>query len=230
MIIEFSDIKYQPGHARNCATFKKQNILRYINFILEKDFIKFPENHPEELIPGDVFLFQNQVIAVESEDELLLVFSETGGNALQRIYTEYIESELTIMSPSPFEAEVPGLEDEEFGPKISWEAVNSVPKECKETWTAPFGVYRLFKNKLIPGRGFIKNWTLKVKYQNLRHFIRESELYFIPKGIMYNPETIDPSVIGDIALHAIKQIYSETERIVERSENIDEPEEEKEEA
>lgn len=120
MIIEVLAQKYRCGCEKGMADLVIPGILVKLNAVIEWDFCRFPEeikhekkdsadeNSEEievrtelrdflgedpELKPGNCFLYKGQVIAVDSADRLILVVSETGYGALDRIYEENFKTE-----------------------------------------------------------------------------------------------------------------------------------------
>ena len=122
MIIAISPEKYRVGSNRGIIALDEPGILNKLNSIIEWKWCKFPkrvESDPNDkektvtveikdflgdepsLQPGNIFLFDGNVIAVDSPDRLVLILSETGPYALKRIYDEVIKTELDYFFGHP---------------------------------------------------------------------------------------------------------------------------------
>ena len=112
MVIEVLEQKYKVGCNRGMGYIEKNYLLTQLNTIIEWSFCTFPKHENEdgeevedrkflgedpELKPGDVFLFEGQIIAIDSEKRMVLIVSETGRKALDRIWTDVIEPEIEMI-------------------------------------------------------------------------------------------------------------------------------------
>ena len=92
------------------------------------------ENEPE-LKPGNCFLLNGQVIAVDSVDRLVLIVSETGAGALNRLWKECIEPEIDLVFNS-YDTE-----------KVDWKVVeenqNVVENEYDQTCKVTSNIYKI---------------------------------------------------------------------------------------
>lgn len=96
-----------------------------------------------ELKPGDCFLFEGQFIAVDAEDRLVLMVSQTGRGALDRLWEERIKPEMElIFNNYPIE-------------KVEWKALTQEP-DLENDWDReiriPYHTYRIFREHFIDGR------------------------------------------------------------------------------
>ena len=99
MKIDFLKQKYKVNCDRGLAKEECPGILGILNNIINWDKSTTQEEDkpvPRELKPGDCFLFDGQIVAVNDSDTLILVFSESGPLGLSRIIKEVIlpENEL----------------------------------------------------------------------------------------------------------------------------------------
>lgn len=217
MLIQFLNQKYAPGHSNDRPTLTKPNLITCLNLIIEWDYVKLPEDHEPLLQPGDVFTYgsSKQIIAVDSDETLVLILSETGPLALERLWADHWEPELNFL-------DAPSLGGD---PEVSWNAVSEVPSGATETFTLDYGLYRAFKERLITGRGFINDWTIEVTYKNPKAWVIEPKSFYLTKiGIKYNPNEIEDDLKEYFFFQSLREIWDDTERILPP-----EPEEKKEE-
>lgn len=116
-----------------------------------------------ELKPGNVFLYKGQVIAVDSPDRLVLIVSETGSGALDRIYEENMKVEFDLF-----------YNDYQID-SVTYKVIEDgiVPPEFDEVYSVPYNLYKIWKERFLEGRGFLeKGLCLKV--------VMESEDFVFP--------------------------------------------------
>lgn len=99
-----------------------------------------------ELKPGNVFLYKGQVIAVDSPDRLILIVSETGCGALDRIYEENMKTEFDLMF-NDYQIE-----------NVTYKVVEDgvIPPEYDMTFPVPYNLYNIWKERFVAGRGFLE--------------------------------------------------------------------------
>lgn len=123
MIITCLNQKYNCGCGRGYSSITEDDLLTKLNTVIEWDFCDWPKIlKPEaeskgvkdltdedftacdkiygdqpELKPGDCFVYDGNVIAVDSKDTLVLVVTETGAGAIKRIFEEVINFEFKLL-------------------------------------------------------------------------------------------------------------------------------------
>lgn len=178
MVISVLDQKYKCGCNKGISAIEEPSLLSKLNSIIEWNFCTFPSKketitekvindsgeeveesstvevedrnflgEEPELKPGNVFLFDEQIIAVDSNQRLVLIVSPTGYNALDRIYKEIIEVE--------FEQFFGGGEVN----SVDWKVIEDgiIPEKFDITYSVPYHKYKIWKDKFIDGRSFVKN-------------------------------------------------------------------------
>ena len=174
MIIEVLSQKYNCGCNKGMTAIEKPNLLSRLNMVIEWDFCRFPEkvvkeksdpNNPDseeieklvenreflgaepELKPGNVFLYKGQVIAVDSEDRLVLIVSETGYGALERIYEDDFKVEFELI-----------FNDYSVN-DVTWKVVEDgvISNDYDITHPVPYNLYNIWKERFIAGRGFLEH-------------------------------------------------------------------------
>lgn len=221
MIIEVLSQKYRCGCERGMAEFVLPEILIKLNSIIEWDFCRFPEEIVQEkadptdensqvverkiekrnflgddpeLKPGNCFLYKGQVIAVDSEDRLILIVSETGYGALDRIYEENLKTEFEMMF-NEFNVE-----------DVKWEVEESgiIPDEFDEVYQVPYNYYNIWKERFVAGRGFISpGLCLKVTMES-DTFWGPLDFYMLDWSVRYKSSQLEPDEVE----YAVKELLS----------------------
>lgn len=221
MIIEVLSQKYRCGCERGMAEFVLPGILIKLNSIIEWDFCRFPEEIVQEkadptdensqvverkiekrnflgddpeLKPGNYFLYKGQVIAVDSEDRLILIVSETGYGALDRIYEENLKTEFEMMF-NEFNVE-----------DVKWEVEESgiIPDEFDEVYQVPYNYYNIWKERFVAGRGFISpGLCLKVTMES-DTFWGPLDFYMLDWSVRYKSSQLEPDEVE----YAVKELLS----------------------
>ena len=221
MIIEVLSQKYRCGYERGMAEFVLPGILIKLNSIIEWDFCRFPEEIVQEkadptdensqvverkiekrnflgddpeLKPGNCFLYKGQVIAVDSEDRLILIVSETGYGALDRIYEENLKTEFEMMF-NEFNVE-----------DVKWEVEESgiIPDEFDEVYQVPYNYYNIWKERFVAGRGFISpGLCLKVTMES-DTFWGPLDFYMLDWSVRYKSSQLEPDEVE----YAVKELLS----------------------
>lgn len=222
MIIEVLSQKYRCGCERGMAEFVLPGILIKLNSIIEWDFCRFPEEIVQEkadptdensqvverkiekrnflgddpeLKPGNCFLYKGQVIAVDSEDRLILIVSETGYGALDRIYEENLKTEFEMMFINEFNVE-----------DVKWEVEESgiIPDEFDEVYQVPYNYYNIWKERFVAGRGFISpGLCLKVTMES-DTFWGPLDFYMLDWSVRYKSSQLEPDEVE----YAVKELLS----------------------
>lgn len=222
MIIEVLQQMYQCGSNKGINFLEKATLLPKLNSIIEWDFCKFPtkivkvdgqEDKQEEnreflgtepeLKPGNCFLFKGQVIAVDSIDRLILLFSDTGYNALERIWNDYIKVELN-MNFNDFNTE-----------NVIWNAVEN-DKEVDEfdgDFKAPYSIYNIWKERFVSGRGFLeKNMKIKIS-MNSDNFIWPIDLILMDWSVKYKTKQLENDEVELAVKECLTWFYNKYKRI-----------------
>src|SRR5574344_1048885 len=115
MIITILTQKYRCGSNKGMNCMESEGLLNKINSIIEWDFSKKnvksvnsegkkeekKEDIPEDerkLKPGMSLITDGQLIAIDTENKIYLITSETGVYALNRLYNDVISVEYEIKS------------------------------------------------------------------------------------------------------------------------------------
>lgn len=242
MIIEVLAQKYRCGCEKGMADLVIPGILVKLNAVIEWDFCRFPEeikhekkdpadeNSEEievrtelrdflgedpELKPGNCFLYKGQVIAVDSADRLILVVSETGYGALDRIYEENFKTEFEMIF-NDYE-----IED------VKWEVndTGEVPTEYDETYKVPYNLYNIWKERFVSGRGFISPGLCLKVVMNSDSFTMPLEFYMLDWSIRYKSSQLEPDEVEYATKQLLSWFYDNYKRVKPLERRKDEQEE-----
>lgn len=206
MIIEVLKQKYKCGCNRGINKFSQSNLLMKLNTVIEwqysrgkENLIKKDEADPE-LQPGDVFLYKGQVVGVNDQDSLVLVVSETGAFALQRLWDEHISVEIGLMfNSNPLDL------------TLRYEAVSSYPTDFEE-YRPEYKLYNIFRERFINGRGFEPDFCIKVEI-NSDDYLISPIVYLRRWSILYDPEEFEASQLPELSKTIVSWFYENTTRI-----------------
>ena len=143
--------------------------------ILEEDR-EFLGPEPE-LKPGDCFLMEGQVIAVESKDELVLVLSETGPTALERLWKEKWEPEINMLFNFP----QPELVEWRIGEE------NEIPGDYEEG-RVEYVYQKIWKDRFARGRLTDSGVLLKCKVTMSDYLLYPITIFLKDWSFLYSPD------------------------------------------
>ena len=169
-------------------------------YIEDREFL----GHEPELKPGDCFLFEGQVIAVDEDDRLVLITSETGGLALQRVWEDIIEPEIDmIFNDFPIN-------------DVEWEewTKDQIPANY-EVVTPSYKYYKIWKDHFVSGR-FEDNDDLCIKCEiDTDDLIMPTTVYMHKWNVRYDPnDFMDENQAKDIMTQVISWFYQYENRKV----------------
>lgn len=163
-----------------------------------------------ELKPGNCFLFKGQVIAVDSIDRLVLIVSETGRGALNRIWEEDIKTELDLKFNN-YETN-----------DISWnvsEDLNNDIKEFDGDYKVPYNIYRIWKDHFVEGRGFLKTGLAIKVNMDSDNFIWPIDLLLMDWSVKYKTQQLEEDEIKSAVNECLAWFYNKYNRIKPAIEN-----------
>ena len=228
MIITVLPSKYRCGSNRGITAIEYPGLVVKLNQIINWNLSTFPfktKENPDDpdvedreflgsdpkLVPGSMFIYrEGQVIACDSDDRLVLVMSETGPLALQRIYDEEISLEFD-------------LKFNYWGGDVKFEKAErkDIPDTYK-SYTVPYYLMMIFKNYFLLGRDYPrKNLCLRCTLDS-DNYIMPVTLYMQDWTISYNPSEVFDEQIEDTAKELIAWFYNNFEPIkIEDSKSIE---------
>ena len=200
MVITVLRDKYNCGSNRGITYIEYPNLLGKLNQIIHWHLSTFPlklKEKPEdpdvedreflgkepELKPGNMFVYDGQVFAIDSPERIVLAVSETGALAVERFVKDIVEVELELQRGDP-----------EYTTKdVQVTEIQKLPDELSEVepYSLPY-----YKEKI---------WREKTKLPRMFQAIFRSGLSFLPvriwfKGnhVYYYPDEVEPEIIEDL--------------------------------
>lgn len=233
MIIELTSQKYKAGCGKGLDHYEEPNLLDKLNYLIEWDFCKMPVSLVEtveqevdgenvkiniyeeqkervtELKIGDTFLFNNQILAIDSEERIVLVYSGTGRGALGRFIEEVFHPEYRMMY---------GNKDVE----VDWELYSGDEKMFDTSLSIPYVDYRIWKDRFVAGRDdlvrrksdnkLLIKVTAKVEgfLLPIDFLLGEWEAYYMSSEF----DEEDHEMLGDIVRYTLAYFVKRYERLV----------------
>lgn len=158
-----------------------------------------------ELKPGNCFLLNGQVIAVDSVDRLVLIVSETGAGALNRLWEECIEPEINLVFNS-YDTE-----------KVDWKVVEenqeAVEKEYDQTYKVPYNLYKIWKDHFVEGRGFLKKGLMIEAKMESDTFVFPVELLLEDWSVKYKSLQLEEDEVEYAVKECLCWFYNKYPRI-----------------
>lgn len=197
MIITVLTQKYNCGCNKGISKEETPDLLKKLNKSIQWDKVTWPEKekdvpytdylgNPPQLKPGDTFLWDGNVFAIDDENSIVLIVSETGPLSIKRFinclnydYKYKLSTEGTNINELDMEV-------------IPWEE----PGEDLEESRVKYTNYTCVKNRLNAPEVLKK---IRIKINNLSlPVILPTVLYIEGQKILYNPEEIDPNILEDV--------------------------------
>lgn len=214
MIINRLPQKYRCGCERGVSEYKRSNILAFLNSVVEWPWSSDhnPDSPKDTIIPGDVLELQSvtgtkTICAVDSEDRLVQIVSETGPFALKRFCEEFVipEYELSTQDTSSLD-------------KISWELVedDSILQDPKlELFNFPDYIkFRIIQDRIIPKDLQSRHFIYRFKFSHDLMFDIESEILVTNKCIYYLEDNIiSPDSLSDCWEDILGYLYQHVDRV-----------------
>lgn len=170
--------------------------------ILEEDK-KFLGEEPE-LKPGNCFFYNGQVIGIDTEERLVLLVTETGPLAIQRLWDDVIEPELTIVyNDSPVD-------------KVTWELIEEkdLPQEIElEEKRIAYKYWEIWRERFVKGR-LDGNFKTPIKCTiDSEDFLLPITVYLKPWSFLYSPEDmVDDKMTEEVIMQILSWFIENYDR------------------
>lgn len=198
MIITILPQKYDCDCNKGITIESTPNLVKKLNKIIQWDKVTWPEKEegkPDKeflgiqpnLKPGDMLLWDGNILAIKDENSVVLIVTETGPYSVKR-FVELVNNENSIETLNNNSTELVVEE-------LDWD--NNPPQNYIELRVG-YSKYRIFKEGCNNPEILKKN-KLKIKNTSLP-IILPTTLYVDGQGIKYNPEEINSNTILDVAL------------------------------
>lgn len=216
MKVTFLRDKYRCGS--NCGLYpaEKPGILESLRKIIDIQGSTYPEKFKEKkedpteymtvleffkdnrpLSPGDMFLYEGQIIAIDNPDRLVLALSETGGTALYRFVEEVVPAEVELLEGGSVSTN---------GVEIRPETETEWKKETYESFPIPYYKMKAWRDKL--GRPEHAEFPIRAILDS-NEFLFPVSMWIGDWEVWYDPEEIDPEMIADAAQEVLAWTYQE---------------------
>ena len=197
MIISRSSQQYKCGCDRGIISYEKPNILTFLNSIIEWDWSVNAniESPKDELVPGDVLEIKStsgtkNILAVDGENKLILIISETGPYALERICKEVVIPEYEL-----FSQDLDSISSFEWNIK-SFDEFDITNVSFKRIPMPDFDKFRIIQDRLIKKELKLSGFIIEVKFAHDLMFGLESTIYITQKEVFYKESMVtDPDAI-----------------------------------
>lgn len=215
MIISRFSQEYNCGCGRGIIDYEKPNILTFLNSVIEWDWSvnankKSPKN---ELVPGDTLEIQStsgtkNILAVDSENKLVLIISETGPLALERICKEIVIPEYEMF-----------IQDLDCFGSFEWNFKTSDEVNLEDTsfQRIPIPDYNKFKiilDRLVKKELKASGFIMEIKFAHELMFGLESTIYVTQKEVLFRESQVtDPDAIPVIWEDILGYLYQKYDRI-----------------
>lgn len=215
MIISRFSQEYSCGCGRGIIDYEKPNILTFLNSVIEWDWSvnankKSPKN---ELVPGDTLEIQStsgtkNILAVDSENKLVLIISETGPLALERICKEIVIPEYEMF-----------IQDLDCFGSFEWSFKTSDEVNLEDTsfQRIPIPDYNKFKiilDRLVKKELKASGFIMEIKFAHELMFGLESTIYVTQKEVLFKESQVtDPDAIPVIWEDILGYLYQKYDRI-----------------
>lgn len=215
MVTEISNWTWEAGSRKEVDRLEIPSILHKMNSILEWDYCKFPplgkeaspddpdkENReflgtPPEMKVGTVFKLGNQLLAIDSEDAIVMITSETGAFGLRRIWEDIISPEINLAF------NIDGPE------KLDFEKVEA--SEIPDTWEdykIPYSQAKIWRDRFLPGRPEYPEKGLVLKATLVSDsFVFPIHLFIQDWRITYDPMEMEEDELKMCTNEVIKWFY-----------------------
>lgn len=178
------------------------NILKKINELNDKYIIEdrdFLGSIPE-LKPGNVFQIKpGQIVAVEDENSLVLIISETGAGALDRIWEEEVSPEILMYFNGSSSIE-----------SLNWEKISedNIEKDFDKEFRPGYKLYKSWKDSFLkkeslPEKGF----TIEVTMDS-DNFVFPLDFIMKDWSILYKSSQLDEDMVGSAVSELLEWFYN----------------------
>ena len=218
MKVTFLADKYRVGTDRGLYAHEKEGILDDLNLVIDLEGSVYPEKwvetedkkayhkteqtmdeffegRPEKkLEPGDMFVYDGQVLAIDRPDRLIVCVSESGALSVVRFVEEILSVEVKMKKGDP-----------EYGEgEIMIKEIDSLPSDFPEDTTPyfiPFYTEKIWREKTkLPKK-------VQVTLSTPLSFI-PVRLFIIGNKVFGYPDEVDPGMIKDLVDEFLSRSYN----------------------
>ena len=225
MKVTFLADKYRVGTDRGLYAHEKEGILDDLNLVIDLEGSVYPEKwvetedkkayhkteqtmdeffegRPEKkLEPGDMFVYDGQVLAIDRPDRLIVVLSESGPLSVQRFVEEILSAEVKMAKGDP-----------EYGEgEIMMKEIESLPPDIPEDFTPyyiPFYTEKCWRDKTNWPKNFQVTFSTPLSFLPVRLFVVGNKVYGYPEEV--EPEMME-TLTSEFMSRSWNQVNDKTE-------------------
>ena len=199
MIVTVLNQKYSCGCGKGISKETTPDLLNKLNHTISWDKVNWPEKKegeetipdteclgiPPRFNPGDMFLWENSVIAIDDPNSVVLIVSETGPRSAAR-FIQYLEDEYNYNSKQKEISSDPVIKEQ------SWCDLDLLDENLEE-YTTQYSKYKPISDQ-CDDKDSLKKRKLTISLPD------QVTVYLNRQSIFYNPKEISPSDIEGISM------------------------------
>jgi len=224
MKVTFLADKYRVGTDRGLYAHEKEGILEDLNLVVDLEGSVYPKkwvetedgkayhetemtkeeffkDREEKLMPGDMFVYDGQVLAIDRPDRLIVAISESGPLAVQRFVEEILGAEVKMQKGDP-----------EFGEgETMMKEIESLPADLPDDITPyfiPFYTEKCWRDKTNWPKNFQVTFSTPLSFLPVRLFVVGNKVYGYPEEV--EPEMME-TLTSEFMSRSWNQVNDKTE-------------------
>ena len=224
MKVTFLADKYRVGSDRGLYAHEKEGILEDLNLVVDLEGSVYPKkwvetedgkayhetemtkeeffkDREEKLMPGDMFVYEGQVLAIDRPDRLIVCISETGALAVQRFVEEILSAEVKMAKGDP-----------EYGEgEIMMKEIESLPSDLPDDiipYFIPFYTEKCWRDKTGWPKNFQVTFSTPISFLPVRLFVVGNKVFGYPEEV--EPEMME-TLTSEFMSRSWNQVNDKTE-------------------
>ena len=224
MKVTFLADKYRVGSERGLYAHEKEGILEDLNLVVDLEGSVYPKkwvetedgkayhktemtkeeffkDREEKLMPGDMFVYDGQVLAIDRPDRLIVCISETGALAVQRFVEEILSAEVKMAKGDP-----------EFGEgEIMMKEITDLPADLPDditTYFIPYYTEKCWRVKTSWPKNFQVTFSTPLSFLPVRLFVVGNKVCGYPEEV--EPEMME-TLTSEFMSRSWNQVNDKTE-------------------
>ena len=199
MIVTVLNQKYSCGCGKGISKETTPDLLNKLNHTISWDKVNWPEKKegeetipdteclgiPPRFNPGDMFLWENSVIAIDDPNSVVLIVSETGPRSAAR-FIQYLKDEYNYNNKQKEISSYPVIKEQ------SWCDLDLLDENLEE-YTTQYSKYKPISDQ-CDDKDLLKKRKLTISLPD------QVTVYLNRQSIFYNPKEISPSDIEGISM------------------------------
>ena len=224
MKVTFLADKYRVGSERGLYAHEKEGILEDLNLVVDLEGSVYPKkwvetedgkayhktemtkeeffkDREEKLMPGDMFVYDGQVLAIDRPDRLIVAISESGPLSVQRFVEEILSAEVKMAKGDP-----------EFGEgEIMMKEITDLPADLPDditTYFIPYYTEKYWRDKSSWPKNFQVTFSTPLSFLPVRLFVVGNKVCGYPEEV--EPEMME-TLTSEFMSRSWNQVNDKTE-------------------